>query len=326
MAGGAAGRGQLSDLAARLLSQAGVSLPLFLLVAVGYAAMRLLRWPADVPSAVSRVVFTIAIPALLFRLMASRADLPPADPRLLVAFFGGCLVVFVIGRLIAAVAFRMDGEAQSVFALGGVFSNNVMLGLPLAQTALGPQALPAVAFVLVFNALVLWTLVTVSVEWARHGGRRRAGVAATARGVLANPIILAVLGGTAFSFTGLHLPAVVDAPLGLLAGAATPMALVALGMSLVQYGVRAGWRTSLAITVVKLAVMPVVVWALALALGLGVLETQVVVLLAATATGVNVYLMAQQFAVLEGPVAGALVLSTALAAVTTPVALALVGA
>ncbi len=315
----------MTDLGPRLLAQVEVSLPLFVLVAVGYAAMRWLRWPAEVPDAVSRVVFTVAIPALLFRLMASRADLPPADPRLLVAFFGGCLVVFVIGRIVAAVVFGLDGVGQSVFGLGGVFSNNVMLGLPLAQAALGREALPAVAFVLVFNALILWSLVTVSVEWSRRGGWSVTGLVATARGVLGNPIIIAVLAGTAFSVTGWHLPPVVDVPLGLLSDAATPMALVALGMALVQYGVRAGWRLSLAMTVVKLAAMPAVVWGLARVLGLGTLETEVVVLLAATAMGVNVYLMARQFETLEGPVAGGLVLSTAMAAVTTPLVLTLLG-
>ena len=52
-------------------------------------------------------------------------------------------------------------------------------------------------------------------------------------------------------------------------------------------------------------------------------ETMAVVLLAALPTGANVYLMARQFATLEGPIASALVLSTTLAALTTPLALAL---
>ena len=69
------------------------------------------------------------------------------------AFFGSCLIVFVIGRVIAWKFFALDGVGQSVFALGGVFSNNVMLGLPLAKVALGDAALPSVALVLVFNCV-----------------------------------------------------------------------------------------------------------------------------------------------------------------------------
>ena len=64
---------------------------------------------------------------------------------------------------------------------------------------------------------------------------------------------------------------------------------------------------------------------LARLLGLPPLETQVVVLLASLAVGANVYLMARHFKVLEGPVAGSLILSTMLSALTTPLIVSLLG-
>ena len=151
------------------LHHVGLAAPLFALVFVGYALMRFSGWPTAMSKNLSEFVFSVALPALLFRLMSDFSKLPPVDARLLIAFFGGCLIVFVIGRLIAWKLFALDGVSQSVFALGGVFSNNVLLGLPLANVALGDAAVPSVALVLVFNALILSTLVTVSVEWARHG-------------------------------------------------------------------------------------------------------------------------------------------------------------
>jgi hypothetical protein len=78
--------------------------------------------------------------------------------------------------------FGLDGAGQSLFGLGGVFSNNVLLGIPLAKVALGEAALPSVALVLVFNSLTLWTLVTVSVEWARHGSFTAHGFRQDAQG------------------------------------------------------------------------------------------------------------------------------------------------
>lgn len=116
-----------------LLHQLSLSAPLFLLVLAGYGLMRLAHWPQAVGEALSRFVFAVALPAMLFRLMSDFSALPPVDARLLVAFFGGGLVVFVIGRVVAWRLFGLDGVAQSVFALGGVFSNNVMLGLPAAR-------------------------------------------------------------------------------------------------------------------------------------------------------------------------------------------------
>jgi predicted permease len=294
------------------------------LVFVGYALMRLFNWPKAMADHMTRFVFSVVLPAMLFRLMSDFSKLPPVDARLLIAFFGGCLVVFVIGRAIAWQIFKLNGVDQSIFALGGVFSNNVMLGLPLAKVALGEAAVPSVALVLVFNALFLWTLVTVSVEWARHGSCSVRGFAKAARAVLLNPIVAGILTGTLFGIIGLPLPALVDQPVAMLGQAATPLALVALGMGLTEYRLRDDWRISLAISAVKLLVQPLVVWLLARLLGLGSLETQVVVLLASLAVGVNVYLMSRQFEALEGPVAGSLILSTGLAALTTPLVLALI--
>jgi predicted permease len=305
------------------LHQLSLALPLFSLVLIGYLTMRLSGWPRSVSDGLSRFVFTLALPAMLFRLIANARDLHRVDARLLIAFFGGCLIVFVIGRLVSWKIFRLDGVAQSVFALGGIFSNNVMLGLPIAKVSLGEAAIPPVAMVVVFNSLILWTLVTVSVEWARYGSFSVKGFFRTARGVLTNPVVAGILSGALFGLSGWTLPAVIDSPIAMLAEAAAPMSMIALGMALVEHGVRSGIEISAAITAIKLIVQPLVVWILAWILGLPKVETQAVVLLASLAIGINVYLMSHHFRALEGPTAGALVLSTSLAAVTTPLFLAL---
>jgi predicted permease len=298
-----------------------LSAPLFAVVGGGYAIAWLPFWRASWSGWASKFVFNVALPALLFRMMSGLAELGGVDLRVLGAFFGGCALVFVLGRWLAARLFGLDGAAQSIFALGGVFSNNVLLGVPLAQLTLGDEALPAVALVLVFNALTLWTLVTVSVEWARTGSFTLAGFGSTARNVLTNPIVAAILAGTLFGFSGLELPGAVDAVLAALGRVAAPAALLVLGMGLAEYGVRQDWRQSAAICALKLAAHPLAVWGLAVALGLPAVELRAVVLLASLSVGANVYLMSVQFQALQGPVASSLVLSTALAALTTPILL-----
>jgi len=305
------------------LHHLSLALPLFSLVLVGYLVMRISKWPTSVSDGLARFVFTLALPALLFRLMSRSGELPPVDSRLLIAFFGGCLIVFVIGRLISWKVFALDGVSQSVFALGCIFSNNVMLGLPLAKVSLGDAAVPSVALVLVFNALILWTLVTVSVEWAQNGSLSMRGFARTARGVLTNPVVVGILSGTFLSLTGLTLPEGIDSPINMVGQSAAPMALIALGMGLAEYGIRDGLRVSVAVCAIKLVILPLIVWGLARLLGLPRMETQVVVLLSSMAIGANVYLMSRQFKALEGATASSLVLSTLLAAFTTPLVLSL---
>ena len=306
-----------------LLHHASLAMPLFSLVFVGYALMRFSGWPKSMSESLSLFVFSVAIPAMLFHLVSDYQKLPPVDTRLMIAFFGGCLLVFVMGRLLAWKLFALDGVAQSVFALGGIFSNNVLLGLPLAKATLGDEAIPSVALIIAFNAMILWTLVTVSIEWARHGSFSLQGFGKTLRSVLTNPCVASIVSGLLFGLSGWTLPSAIELPLEMLSRAASPMAMIALGMGLAEYGVRQGWRISVAISGVKLVIQPLVVFALARLLRLPPVETSAVVLLASMSVGTNVYLMSRQFGVLEGPVASSLLLSTVLAALTTPVVLTL---
>ncbi|WLS76931.1 AEC family transporter [Erwinia pyri] len=306
-----------------LFHQILLSMPLFILIALGWLLVRWRKWPASISEALNRVVFKIALPAMLFKLMSDFSKSPPVDARLLIAFFGGCLIVFVLGRIIATRVFHLDGISGSVFALGGIFSNNVMLGLPIATVMLGEKAIPAVALVLVFNGLILWTLATVSVEWYKHGSLSLKGFGKTALSVLKNPLIIAILSGTLFSLTGLPLPQMIDQPVSMLGKIAVPLALVALGMSLAAYKIKEGLRESYAICLLKLIISPLVIWGLAWLIGLPPLESKVVVLLGSMSLGINVYLMSQQFNALTGPAATSMLLSTIFSAVTTPLLLML---
>ena len=273
-----------------LLHVAGLTAPLFLLVLLGYALSRF-GWPRTASDALTRFVFTIAVPTLLFRLMSDFGRLPRVDARLLLAFFGGCLLVYVIGRIASAALFRMDGVGQSVFAMGGIFSNLVLLGIPIAKVMLGEAALPAVSLVVVFNSLVLWTLVTISVEWARHRDLSARSLLKTVHGVITNPIVASILAGTAFGFLGLPLPDILDQTMSMVSQAAVPLSLIALGMGLAEFGIRAEWRQSFAIAFLKLVAQPAAVYGLARILVLPPLETAAVVMLAALPIGPNVYLI-----------------------------------
>src|ERR1700676_1264733 len=299
-----------------------LSSPLYALVGAGYLVGCLPWWRHAWTQRVSGFVFTVALPAMLFQMMSHQASLPPVDARVLIAYFGSCLIVFLIGRVTGAWLFKLDGTAQSVFGLGVIFSNIVLTGLPIAKIALGIAAVPVVALLLVFNALTLWTLVSVSVEWSRHGSFSAVGFYKTALSVLKNPIILAIIGGTAFGRLGFGLPPIAEAALVAVGNVAAPAALLMLGMGLAAFPIKREWASSLTVCVLKLLVQPLVVWSLAIAVGLPTLELRAVVLVASMAVGVNVYLMSLQFRSIQGTIASSIVLSNLIAAFTTPLLLA----
>jgi len=303
-----------------------VSAPLFAIVLAGYLIARIPGWRTQWTAWASKFVFNVALPAMLFHLMSKLHEMPPINAAVLIAFFGGCLIVFGLGRLMAARIFGLDGTAQSVFAMGGVFSNNVLLGLPLIKITLGESAVPSAALVIVFNAFTLWTLVSISIEWSRHGSFSAKGIGKMAFGVITSPLVAGIVFGTLFGLSGLSLPAIVEQGLSLLSDIAGPSALVILGMGLVQYGVRAGWPQSAAVSTFKLIVFPIVVWILAALLGLPATETKAIVVLASMSIGANVYLMSMQFQTMQSAIASGIVLSTAVASVTTPLFLAAMSA
>ena len=69
--------------------------PLFVMVLLGYTLTRWAKWPKPVSDALTRFAFSVAIPALLFGLMSNMSRLPRVDARLLIAYFGGCLILYV---------------------------------------------------------------------------------------------------------------------------------------------------------------------------------------------------------------------------------------
>jgi len=305
------------------IRQFELAVPLFILVALGYGLVKGAGWSKSVSDGMNTFVFNLAMPALLFHLMSDLSKLPPVDARLLAAFFGGCLLTFLLGYFLSGSLFSLDGTGKSILGLGGVFSNNVLIGIPLAKATLGNASIPSVALVLVFNSLTLWSLLSISIEWSKHGSMSIAGFRTTVFAIARNPIIIGIITGACFGLTGWVLPPVLEHTLVQVAEPSAALSLIVLGMGLAEYDVKAGWRQGALIVALKLILQPLVVWALAALLGLPMMETKVVVLLASLPVGVNVYLMARQYQRLEGSVAASLVLTTVLSAITTPVFLVL---
>lgn len=309
------------DFLSTFIHQTYASSPLFLLIIIGYALVKWRNYPKQFTDLLSRFLFNIAIPVMLFRIMANFYTQPAVDIKLLLAFFGGSFIVFLISRIIAKFI-QLNGVEASVFGLGGIFSNNVMLGIPLATIYLGEESLPAVALVISFNALLLWSLVSVSVEWAQTGSFSLTGIRKTVKSVLRNPIVIGVMLGLFVSLFQRPLPLIFDKTTLMISQIAAPLSLIVLGMGLAEYRITDNLKTTVWMTVIKLFIHPLIVWSAAILLGIPPLETAAIVLLASMAMGMNVYLMARQFKAIEGPVASSLLISTALSALTTPLLLA----
>ena len=294
--------------------------PVFALIAAGYLAV-LFRFVSETANkGISEFAFSIAIPALLFRTIVV-SEFPAVSAfSIWVAFYGALALTWIAALLMSSVL-RQQREDGPVFAIGAVYGNIVMLGIPLTLSALGSHAAGPMALILSVNTPLLWLCGTLQMAWVdrKQSGSPASLVLPIILDLARNPIMLALGFGLLWRLTGLGLHPVVDKTVELLAQAGSPTALIALGINLFRFEVRGAKLGIVIMCALKLLAMPAVAWMLAHLLQLPPIVAGVVVLFAAMPTGTNAYIFAAQYQRLVTPVSGAVALGTLLAAVTLPV-------
>ncbi|OTP88704.1 hypothetical protein B6D12_04925 [Gilliamella apicola] len=299
------------------------TLPLFILILLGFLAVKLGRWQKTVTDSLTKFTFYIAFPIMLFQIMSHFSEQSEIDIKLLLVFFGGSFIVFAIGCLIASKIFKLNGSQSTLFAMGGIYTNTVFVGIPIIKMLLGDQAIPIVAIIVIFNALILWTLATVSIEFVQMGKLSGRSFIKALRNVSKNPIIIGIFTGIAVNYIGLPIPNFINQSTKMVSEMTAPLSLIVLGMGLAEYKIRDQFLITGSICILKLAILPIVTYIVGKLLGLPTLELQVVVLLSSVSIAINCYMMARQFEVLQGPIASSLLISTALSSVTTPLILSI---
>jgi len=304
----------------------GLCSPLFFMVFIGWGLVKCKVFDEAVVSALSKFVFRFLMPVLLFGLMSHASEMPPVDWRVLIAFFASCIVVFCLGKLCARSVFRLDSTGQVIMGMGGIFANNVQLGVPILQASLGNQAIPTASLIIVFNVLLLWTTATACVEFGRNGSNidfRKFWLSLFH--IFRNPIVLGIFTGTLWGMTGLVLPTAIEKSVSLIGLATTPCALIVVGMGLARQPFRASLPKGISISLFKLVLQPLLVYALCRALDLGLLETHTATVMACLPCAINLYIMACEFNAEHGAASNAICVSTLVSALTVPLTLTLLG-
>ena len=281
-----------------MLGVLGLVAPVFLLIALGYGA-GLRRMVSDEGlRAVNDFAYWLCAPALLFVSSSSGGGLAGHGGRLELAFFAAVLAVYAaalaFSRLVAG-----RGLAESgLFALNCAFGNTLMMGVPLVLAAFGPAGLgPATAIVALYS-LVMMPLTTIIAEMGlAEGASPLRVVRTTVRSVARNPIVVSVVLGNFWALVLPPPPFFLVRFLEMLGAGTSPLLLFCLGASLRDFRIRRDWADAVVINLLKLVVLPLVVFGAGRVAGLGALELAVAVTLAATPTGANAFLMSRRYAV-----------------------------
>lgn len=300
--------------------------PVFLMIGAGYLAVRL-GWFSDASvDGLMKFATTFAIPALLLVGIATLDLGASFDPPMLFSFYGGAVTGFVVGMTGARFLFRRDWEDSVVVGFCGLFSNTIMLGLPIAERAYGDAELARTLVIASLHAPFCYTLGITVMEAVRNTGR---GVLATMGGTLRsmahNPIMIGIALGFALNLSGLPIPSVARDALDMLVRAALPVALFGLGGILCRYRPEGDFRLIGFACAVSLLVHPGTTWMLARITALDEPAFRAAVVTAAMPPGLNAFLFADLYGRARRVAASTVLLATVLSFVTAIGWLSLVG-
>ena len=304
-------------------------LPVFGMIVLGYGFAKARIFTAEAGRGITLFVFNVAIPALLFKTVATMGPQESAPWELWLAFFGGLAVTWVTAAVVsrAVPSLNVSGGAAASMAAG--FGNLALLGTPLALAHFGQQVAIPLGMILSVHAPILWF--TAMLHRALFQGSGSFSLLGTAkdlfRNLATNAIVLGLLAGSLWRLAGLGLHPVANSMLDMLADASVPTALFALGVSLAGYSLKGSWSGMFTLIALKMVLMPVLVFLMVrYVVSIPPLWAQVAVLFAAMPTGANAFLFSQRNEEAVAAVSGAITMGTALAALSASVLLYLMDA
>ncbi|MEE8573645.1 MAG: AEC family transporter [Gemmatimonadota bacterium] len=305
-----------------------VILPVFGLVLLGFAAVRLKWLDSDAVRGLSLFVFNFALPVMLFRTLALTRLPEEFEWAFLLSYYLAALFVFGLGMVVAGRGFGRPLAGQGLAGLTASYSNTVLLGIPIVLTAFGEAAALPLFLVIATHNLVLFPPATALIE-AGLGSKKslRGLVVSTLLGMAKNPIVDGLALGLAFNLLGLGIPDPLDSVATALGSAALPTATFALGATLARYHIAGALAEAGTLIGCKMLVQPAIVWLLAtLVFDVAPLWTSVAVVMAALPTGINAYLFAERYDHGVATAATAVLLSTGLSIGTISILLYLLPA
>lgn len=282
-----------------MLSTLSVVLPIFALILSGFLARRMHVLGGAATTELNRFVVFLALPALLFDVTAHAHRSAIWKPGFIATFGLSSLAMFALAALIRQRARPLADAA--VDGLNAGYPNTGFLGFPLALAVFGPEALAPTTVATIVTVCGVFAVAIVLIET----GLRRDGCAVGARGsvwravgrsLLSNPLLAAPVLGALVPLAGLTLPVPVETFVSLLGAAASPCALVTLGLFLAAERGPGGSRTGTAALLVglKLVAHPALTYVLGrIVFDLPPPLLHVAVLMAALPTGTGPFMLAE---------------------------------
>ncbi|MEW5720434.1 MAG: AEC family transporter [Chloroflexota bacterium] len=262
-----------------------VILPVFVMIAVGYVAGRLLTFDLK---ALSRFALYVLVPCMVFTAMA-RTTISPVEFGQIVVFYVLTLAALYAISALAVRALRLDRSATSSFHISILFTNCVNVGFPILLLAYNQAAVERGLIYMITQQVVLQTF---GVYLAARGN---ANIRDALARVVRMPGMYAMALGILVNATGIQIPATIFDPLKLVGDSILPFLLVVLGMQLAAVNLDGQWRGASVATFIRLVIAPGVSILATNLMGLQGITRQAMILENSMPTAIFGVALAQEF-------------------------------
>ncbi|OSP56655.1 AEC family transporter [Pseudoruegeria sp. SK021] len=294
-----------------------VVLPVFLVIIGGYVSV----WRGVLSDAsadgLMRFAMKIGVPTLLFRAMSTLDLSREFDLVLMGSYYVAATICFVLGYVGARLLFKRPAEDAVAIAFCCLFSNSMLLGVPISERAYGVDSLATNFALISIHSPFCYLLGITAMELIRNKGRTGTStIKAILRAMFSNAIIIGIALGLAVNLSGLALPQAITDGVNLIAQAALPVALFGIGGILCRYRPEGDMTTVMYVVVISLIVHPVLMYSFGT---WGDLRTEVLrsaVITAAMAPGINVYVFADMYGRARRVAATSVLVATAISSIT----------
>ena len=310
-----------------MLAIINVIAPIFALMALGYFAVKFRAFPADGIRSLIAFVNNFATPCLLFYSLVNSDLVSAFNIAIIAPYYIGAILCFLVGIVLAIRLFgNRPGEAVAA-GFSGMFTNTVLIGLPILQRAYGPDALPVTLSIIGLHGAILLTLAMLTMEFMRRDGQSLGRTLVVAlRRIGSNPLIWGIAAGMAGYFSGLQLIEPAEAFFVMMTQAVVPVALFGIGGALNEYRLSDSWGQAVVASILKLVLHPLIAYVLMVPiLGVPLEIARYGILLSAMPPGVNIYVFASYYNRGVNVAANTILIATIASAVTVSVWLYILG-
>ena len=306
-----------------MLDVLAITIPFFAMIFLGAGSKAIGFITDDGTVMLSRFAFFIALPPFLFLNVASNDPAAFFNLGFLWRYEVATIVIFGLSGLLGRYIFALSRREAGIFGLNNAYPNYGYIGIPMAIMAFGEEAALPMGLMLFADTMVLLGMTSIFI--AGDGQNPIKVLGNILKTMAKNPLVQSVVAGLLWAYSGLEMPSVLDRLLNLLAGAAAPSALFALGATVYGQPIKGAMGQIGSVSLIKLIIHPLLVAGLFLLIpGMDILWVKVAIIAACLPVAANVYMLSQVYTSYVGRTASSVLFSTMLATFTVPIILYLV--